>query len=224
MWQNLLDFFFPCFCPVCGAIDELLCHSCKRNLGYATQICPICEEESVMGWTHLECKKSGGLDGLVSLYEYDDPGVRKVVDNIKYDFNKELIGCLFEDIFLEVGLKFDFVVPVPLHFYRYNWRGFNQAELMGKVLCSQMPGTICENLLIRKINTTQQVKMTSRAERQKNVVDAFGLNTKMNEVDLKEKKVLLVDDVFTTGASMGECSKVLKDAGVKVVWVFTLAH
>jgi ComF family protein len=156
-----------------------------------------------------------------------------VVDSIKYDFNSELVPRLFERIKIEVGIEFDFIVPVPLHFHRKNWRGFNQAEAIGRVLSSQISGTRFEDLLIRKVNTSQQVKMTSKTDRQRNVKNVFCLKTRgikesktqnVEKFNLVGKKVLLVDDVFTTGASMGECCKVLKMAGVSVVWGFALAH
>lgn len=222
--DKIVDFFFPHFCPVCGEVDQLLCNKCERELGTATQICPLCNEESLMGWTHKQCKCQVGLDGLISLFEYGDPSVRKVIDSIKYDFNSELVPRLFEKIKIEVGIDFDFLVPVPLHFHRNNWRGFNQAGLIAKALESQMSGTKNKDLLIRNRNTIQQVKMISKNGRLKNVIGVFALNSEVVNADLVGKKVLLVDDVFTTGASMSECCKALKEAGVGVVWGFALAH
>lgn len=224
MLENIIDFFFPHFCPVCGETDQLLCDKCERELGTATQTCPVCNEESLMGWTHKQCKKQNSLDGLISLFEYGDPSVRKVIDNIKYDFNSELIPRLFEKLKIEVGIDFDFVVPIPLHFHRNNWRGFNQAESIARVLSSQISGSRFENLLTRKTNTVQQVKMKDKIHRKLNVKDVFVLDKRLEKLDLYNKKVLLVDDVFTTGASMSECCVVLKKVGVKVVWGFSLAH
>ena len=222
--DKIVDFFFPHFCPLCSEVDVLLCDKCERDLGLATQVCPICNEESLMGWTHKPCQKKSGLDGLISLFEYGDPSVRKVVDSIKYDFNAELVPRLFEKIKIEVGIDFDFVVPVPLHYYRNNWRGFNQAELIAKALCCQISNVSSENLLIRKVNTVQQVRMASKIERRKNVSGVFGLNPKLKSLDLKGKNVLLVDDVFTTGSSMNECCLVLREEGAGSVWGFVLAH
>lgn len=231
MLENFIDFFFPHFCPVCGEVDQLLCDKCERELGTATQICPVCNEESLMGWTHKQCKKKGCLDGLISLFEYGDPSVRKVVDNIKYDFNKELLFRLFKKIKIEVGIDFDFIVPVPLHYHRQNWRGFNQAEVIATVLSSlvRLPGGQVsngrfENLLIRKVNTVQQVKMPDKMQRKQNVKGIFVIDKTFEQMNLNSKKVLLVDDVFTTGASMNECCKILKKNGVKTVWGFSLCH
>lgn len=222
--DKIVDFFYPHFCPVCGEVDQLLCDKCERELGTATQVCPVCNEESLMGWTHKQCKIQGALDGLISLFEYGDPSVRNVVDSIKYDFNADLVPRLFEKIKIEVGIDLDFVVPVPLHCYRNNWRGFNQAELIGKALCFQIPDARVEKLLLRKVNTVQQVRMKNKIERKKNVSGIFDLNLKLKSVDLKGKNILLVDDVFTTGSSMNECCLVLKREGASSVWGFVLAH
>lgn len=217
---------------VCGKLEIDLCNTCEMELGLSSQICPMCEEESVMGWTHKRCVKKYGLDGLIVLYEYGDPSVRKVIDAIKYEFNKELVVRLFEKLVIETGIKFDYLVPVPLYFYRQNWRGFNQAELIAWELQKKIGGEVV-NLLARNKNTKQQALMKSRRERINNTKDAFSVKTQklknsktlnFEDLDLRGKKALLVDDVFTTGSNMKECCKVLKREGVAVVWGFVLGH
>ena len=232
MLSVLKDFFFPRTCAVCGKLEEELCVDCEKELSISAQICPMCEQESIMGWTHEKCKRDLGMDGLIVLFEYGDPNVRAVVDTIKYDFNKDLVARLFENVSIETGVVFDYLVPVPLHFYRQNWRGFNQAEEIGRVL-GEKTGVPCLNALKRVKNTKQQALMKSREERVENIRDAFSIRTlELKESrtqgreskSLKGKMVLLVDDVFTTGSNMKECCKVLKQAGVAVVWGFALGH
>jgi len=230
--DDLIDFFLPKKCVVCGELETHLCRRCERELGLATQICPMCEEESLMGWTHDACKRKVGMDGLICLFEYGDPGVRKVVDAIKYGFDKWLVETVLHGMVLETGVNFDYIVPVPLYFYRYNWRGFNQAEIIATEVQKQIGGEV-KNLLVRHKNTKQQALMKSREERIENIRGAFSIknqkhkNSKtlnVEDLDLKGKKVLLVDDVFTTGSNMKECCKVLKKAGVEIIWGFVMAH
>ena len=223
MWGDLIDFFLPKRCVVCGELEIDLCKKCERELGFASQICPMCEEESVMGWTHKSCKKKWSLEGLITLFEYGDPAVRKVIDGIKYDFIKDLVGRLFKPLKIETGVSFDYIVPVPLYFYRQNWRGFNQAELIASELQKQIGGEVA-NLLVRKKNTKQQAMMKSRGERESNVKNAFALDHRLQMTDIRKKNVLLVDDVFTTGSNMKECCRVLKKADVETVWGFVLGH
>jgi ComF family protein len=232
MLSVLKDFFFPRTCAVCGKLEEDLCVGCEKELGISAQICPMCEQESIMGWTHEKCKRDLGMDGLIVLFEYGDPSVRAVVDTIKYGFNKDLVIRLFANMNIETGVNFDYLVPVPLHFYRQNWRGFNQAQEIGRVLSEKIE-VPCINALKRVKNTKQQALMKSREERIENIRDAFCVKTKKNknsktlndeDLDLRGKNVLLVDDVFTTGSNMKECCKVLKKAGVEIVWGFALGH
>ncbi len=177
-----------------------------------------------MGWTHSGCKSKFGMDGLIAIYEYQEPVARAVVDGIKYGFNRELAKIILKDFVFQTGELFDMIVPLPLYFYRENWRGFNQAELLAQVVRSQMTDIRLERLLVRVRNTKQQVMMKTREDRQKNIEGAFRICEKFKNSKLKKLKILLVDDVFTSGADMRECTKVLKKAGVKMVWGLALAH
>lgn len=184
-----------------------------------------------MGWTHPGCKSKYGMDGLIAIYEYQEPVARAVVDGIKYGFNRDLIKIVLKNFSFEAGIKFDLLVPIPLHYYRENWRGFNQAELLAQVIRSQMAAIPSdrqdikvEKLLERVRNTKQQVTMKTREERENNIKGAFKINEKLKKSKLKKLKILLVDDVFTSGADMRECTRVLKKAGAEVVWGLALAH
>lgn len=221
--EILKDFFLPRKCPVCGKIDEVLCDFCQREMALSEQICPLCGKQSLLGWTHQKCKTRLGLDGLITIYGYEDVAVRLVMDSIKYDFNQKLVAVLFHKLKLEFGVNFDFIIPVPLHYYRHNWRGFNQSSLIGRELLSDSGAELIVDALVRVKNTNQQAKKDSRKERFRQMKGVFEINKRKN-YDLKNKKILLVDDVFTTGATMGECCRKLKQAGGEVVWGFCLAH
>ena len=124
------------------------------------------------------------------------------------------------DEFIKQNWQVDLVVPVPLYKTRQKKRGFNQAEIIS-VKFNEVLGLHIEvNNLIRKENTPTQTKLTRR-ERQDNLKNAFEVK---NKGAFKNKNVLLIDDVFTTGATTEECTKMLKRAGVKNVYILTLAH
>jgi len=221
--EAIIDFIFPKTCVGCGVWGSFLCKGCQERLDFVEQICPMCGEESLMGWTHPKCRTRHGMDGLIAIYEYQEPVARAVVDSIKYGFNRGLMGVVLNNFTFETGVNFDFLVPVPLYFYRENWRGFNQAEELGKVIGSKLMVPV-ENVLARMKNTKQQALMKTREERQKNIENAFVADCRFQKSDIKGKKILLVDDVFTSGADMRECTKVLKKAGAEVVWGLALAH
>lgn len=222
MFDLIIDFLFPRFCIGCGKYGTDLCKKCYRELSIAEQICPECGIESSMGWTHPKCQKKIGMDGLIAIYDYQDKTIRGLIDGIKFDFNKGLIKAMLKNFRFETGIEFDFLVPVPLHYYRENWRGFNQAEEIARVIEKGMK-VPTKRILIRERRTKQQSLMGSRKEREENIRGAFEIREEDKKL-LLEKRVLLIDDVFTSGADMRECTRVLKKAGVEMVWGLALAH
>lgn len=113
----------------------------------------------------------------------------------------------------------DLIVPVPLHRSRKAERGYNQAELLAKYLSSKLGIPLNSRNLIRTKATKIQNKL-SRHEREQNLKDAFII--RQSNV-FKDKRILLVDDIFTTGATVNECSRILMECGVKEVYVITIA-
>lgn len=99
----MIDFLFPKKCVRCGNYGKDLCRKCFRELSIAEQLCPECGEDSPMGWTHPRCKKRLGMDGLIVIYDYQDPVIKSVVDGIKFDFNKRLIKSVLKNFTFETG-------------------------------------------------------------------------------------------------------------------------
>ena len=114
----------------------------------------------------------------------------------------------------------DLVMPVPLHRKRLRQRGFNQALLLGKGVADAFRLPLVYDKLQRVRNTRPQVEL-SGAERSRNVHDAFRIERPLG---IAGKRILVVDDVFTSGATMNECARVLKESGAKSVVAFTLAR
>lgn len=109
--------------------------------------------------------------------------------------------------------------PLPLHEQRQRWRGFNQAEVMGKYLSKRLKVPLAHGLLIRHTQRTPQAEIKTRSERLKNAQGIFSLAAKNSP-----PHIVLFDDVWTTGATMKEAAKILKRGGVEKVWGFTLAR
>lgn len=128
------------------------------------------------------------------------------------------------------------IIPVPLHKKRYNWRGFNQASLLSEGLAGKFKLEIRDSFLIRKKNTKPQTKIKSGKERKENIKGAFGfkINNKNkncqarkiveSNINLKNKNIILIDDVCTTSATLDECAKELKKSGAKAVWGLVVAR
>ena len=190
------------------------------------QICPTCCRNSRYGERHKYCR--GDLEGLTCLWAYEGVA-RKLITKAKYSGQFDTLEFLISNFeFLNNSQLFNFqkfletrptIVPVPLFPKREEERGFNQAAVIGH-LASNVWHLNYEDLLIRVKDTGQQVGK-KREERLKAMEGAFEIkNRSMTNV----KSVLLVDDVWTTGATLRECAKVLRQNGAKRIWGLVLAR
>ncbi len=193
-------------------------------------ICPVCQNPSYFGKKHKNCKENK-IDGLVSVWDYDGI-VKKAVHLIKFNGFFHITEELMERIILliekdekrfSIFLNFlvspkTFITFVPLSESREKERGFNQSKVLAEYV-AKTAGKKTINLLERTKNTKPQTELKKK-ERFLNIRNAFSF---VYQKDLKIKEVLIVDDVWTSGATMKECCRVLKENGVKKVWGFVLA-
>ncbi len=221
-----LDLVFPINCLVCGRDGVYLCEKCLTTLArLPNQFCVVCQSPSPFGKTHPECRTKNTVDGAISALPYKDPRVSKIIETFKYNFVSDLapiLSRLMVEAIQAQGLAsyfFDFeLVPIPLHQRRLNWRGFNQAELLAQELSMQLSIKLESNLVIRSKFTQPQVKLKAE-ERRKNIDNAFTLTG-----DAANKKILLVDDVVTSGSTANELAKLFKRAHAAEIWILSAAH
>lgn len=228
------DFIFPKKCLGCSRWGEYLCENCINYIKVCEKgICPFCQKPSLYGLTHPVCWRPRGLNGLTSVFSYLG-SVKNAVIRLKYRFATDLADTILE-LFLSfcgedkafckfVSQKNVFLVPVPLHWQRKNWRGFNQAELLGKMIAQKLGIGFLPDLLVRTRYTTPQTKLKKEKRRQ-NIRGAFRLNKEaFSDILNLKSNILIFDDVWTTGATLKECTWVLKNNGAKTVWGLTLAR
>lgn len=236
MYFNILDWLFPKTCVGCGQKGLYFCPSCQKKIERVFQICPVCERSSPFGKTHSSCQTQYSLDGLISLFAYR-PIIQAAIHQLKYQYVTDIENELW--LITEQGLsqqekliifeKFirenhPTVIPIPLFWYKENLRGFNQAGLIGKRLAQLYNLPFSGKLLIRRRHTPTQTKLSPQ-ERQKNVADAFSLSPNYHpSAGGLIANYLLVDDVWTTGATLKTVGNVLKRSGAKKVWGLTLAR
>lgn len=147
------------------------------------------------------------------------------------DLNKELLALIFQELTnrqKELLLFGRFcqeskptVIPIPLFWYKENERGFNQASLFGKKLANEFNLQFSDKILVRTKNVLSQTKLTQK-QRKENVKGIFSLAPNLSISPALN--ILLIDDVWTTGATMKEATRVLKESGVKKVWGLTVAR
>jgi competence protein ComFC len=234
--EILLDIFFPKFCFSCQKEGSYICEDCLLFLTEAGFVCPTCGKTEHFGRTHINCKKRKGLNGLVSLWDYEGL-IKKLIHEIKYNSLLDILEEIMINGFFMIEKnekRFSFFLDflfeektvitfVPLTKKKENKRGFNQSEEIAKKIALFSKKEAVKLLIKRKENISQT--NLNKEEREENVKDIFCYKENKNKKGKKIKieKVVLIDDVWTSGATMRECCRVLKENGVKEVWGFTLA-
>lgn len=222
----ILDFLFPKKCVGCGNLGSYLCKKCFGRIVYLEKpVCPVCQRQAIGGKTHFGCRGKFRLDGLVVPLRYKwpiDVAIKKIKYKWIYTISEILIAFVVTDFWKSDVPNFDLILPIPLHVRRKRWRGFNQAEIFAGDLAKRFKVKMGREL-VRVRETKTQVGL-SKDERKSNISGAFRYaQGKLPNYDLKGKNILLVDDVYTTGATMSEACKVLKKAGAGEVWALCVA-
>lgn len=231
--MQLLDFLFPPRCEGCGRLGKYICERCVLTIQFRDQCCPECDRPAIDGITHPGCQRAYGLDGLTTVFNYSRV-IKKVLKTIKYRFVYDEAETLINLIpvvtwrLLNNLVKDYSIYPIPLHKDRLNWRGFNQAEKLAKLISQKLQLPLIDKLLIRTEHRTPQADISHRTDRIRNAQGLFTLSSRFPEFKALNSgnlnSILLVDDVWTTGATMKEATKVLKRNGIKHVWGMTLAR
>lgn len=206
-WERLLDLVYP---PRCGGCDRRGTRFCDKCLLAVTV--PIFDRKGI-----------AGLRLLISAGTFDGP-LRTAIHNFKYESDtplarplaRMLSDVLAQDENAELDGDPPMLVPVPLHIQRRKARGYNQSELLAQEL-SRLTGWRVVKGLERVRETRPQVGLSAQ-ERRENMQDAFAW-----QADLVPERVLLIDDVCTTGATLSECASALLTAGVQEVYAATVA-
>ena len=223
MLAAILNLIFPKKCVNCSKAGEFLCTACIEKITWHEEAkCLMCGGRAIGGYTHPRCLGNWSLDRSILLAYHRGP-IRKLIHSLKYRKLSSEAGFVARLMAerLEKGELEGFVVAaVPLYFAREMARGFNQAEALGRELAKNLSLPYRGDWWYRTRGTETQTELDKK-DRSKNVQHAFRIYSRDG---LKGAKVLLVDDVITTGATVRECAKVLKRSGAREVWVLALAH
>lgn len=212
--STILNIFFPINCIVCGKEGSDLCINCLLDS-------PPAERENAK-W-------------IFSFFDYRHPPIKKAVWFLKYKGRRGLAGVCAEvmygrileelaDLSVMENFHNPILIPIPLSQKRRRERGFNQAEL----ICNELVKLdnnenyrLERNILIKPRDTKHQAHIENRTERLRNVVGSFSVK---NIEQIKSRNIILIDDVTTTGATLEEAKKILKQNGAKKIIAFTIAH
>jgi len=209
---------------LCGILFPKICLNCQSEGSY---LCEDCQATLEISPSHQRFS-TNNLSDLYFALPYQNPLIKKLIEKLKYEpFIKELAKVLSSLIIthfqlLEKPPNFSnfILIPIPLDKKRLKWRGFNQAEEIGKELAKYFKIPLLSDCLIKIKKTFPQVELNEE-ERKENLKEAFLVKDKNL---IRNKKVLLVDDVYTTGSTMKECAKVLKESGAKEIIGIVIAR
>ena len=212
MLNFVLNLLFPPKCGFCGKINsEYLCKKCElklQNLKATKEINKIQNQEftyHVYAYYYKEAIRNKIID-----YKFNDmPELSNTFVKLLLN-NEKICGFL---------KKYDIIIPVPIHKKRKLERGYNQTELIAKEIANQTHLKLEKNILIKQKNIIPQSSL-NKSEREQNIKNAF---IAKNIEKIINKKILLFDDIYTTGSTANECAKVLKKQGAKQVGVLTIA-
>jgi ComF family protein len=223
--QPLYSFLYP---PVCFSCDTRLndserkvCETCWVTMMQVTPEEPACRQ------LLSRLREEGNVDLLISTYSFHQEGkIQTLIHKLKYDGATSLgielgrrVGPAVQAVLsssVVAGL-----VPVPLHSTKLRERGYNQSVYICKGI-SQVTGLSIFSLLLDRVRPTRSQTLLNIEERKANVRDAFAVNRKFRDI-IRDQTFIVVDDVITTGATIGACAHVLKEHGAKSVIACSVA-
>lgn len=212
--NTILNIIFPVYCLSCGKNGSDFCLKCLEES-------PEAGRESAK-W-------------IFPLYDYRHPPIKRAIWLLKYQgkfrlagiFAEVLYGRIIEelaDLSMLENFQKPILIPIPLAPKRRHERGFNQSEIIcKKIIKIDNANNFCieNNVLVKLKDTKHQAQIENRNERLKNIVDSFSIK---NSEKIKGRNIILIDDVTTTGATLNEARKILKQNGAKKIIAFTVAH
>jgi len=228
--MGLLDFIFPKYCVNCKKYGDYLCPNCFARLSFDTKnVCTVCGNPSFDGLTHPKCKTKYSAEGSFTAVVFNLV-TKKLVHQFKYkpyltnlaSFLTELIyeKLIQDEAFVSLLKSKPILVPIPITKSRKRNRGYNQSEILAKSLAKKLDLEVCDGLA-RVKETRSQVGLDKK-ERKENMKGAFELKDKYSAI-LKNRAVILVDDVLTSGSTFSEAASVLKHKSAREVWALAFA-
>jgi len=212
LWAGLLDLLYPPRCGGCGTVGEGVW-------------CATCQQQAVLfradQATHILTVDAAHEIAVISAAPFASP-IRELIHSFKYEGSPQLdtvMGGWMAQAWAQAGHSADAIVPVPLHHRRRGERGYNQSDLLAKQV-SMASGLPIWTQALKRVRYTQQQAHLGAAERKSNLANAF----RADESQVRGKCLVLVDDVFTTGATLRECAKALLESGAYDVCALTLTR
>lgn len=220
--MGIVDYLFSRNCIYCRKSGNYICSECESRLFKPSKnfICPFCKQfiNKSRLLVHTDCASKTYLDGIYTCYEYNE-AAKFLLKKYKYDLAYKLsedIVQMIEGQLTNLGFPHDKLTYVPLHKSKEQKRGFNQVKLVLNLIYKNRN----IDYLIRTKSTKTQANL-NQVDRAVNMDDSFALSSKVRLEDITGRHFVVMDDVFTTGATLESCAQILKQHGAKAVYGFT---
>ncbi len=213
LYEILKNIIFPPCCLICGKWNtNILCKECEKEI-YEKTIFQIEEKDSNYYFEkHIYIfKYEGKIRELILDYKFKDKSYLYKIFSEIITKNKKICGIL---------KKYDIIIPVPIHAKRKKQRGYNQSELIAMEIAKTEQNLKYENKILKKEKHTVPQSSLSKEQRKQNVQNVYKL---VNQEKIRNKKIILFDDIYTTGSTANACAKLLKENGAKQITVVTIA-
>ncbi len=221
--SSVLDLLFPPRCVSCRRRGAWFCARCRREIvELAPPLCERCGQSIPSGRLCSLCRRRPLQIDAIRSVGYLEGGLREAIHAFKYRGVRALaqpLGDMLVEGHRQHAVQADLIIPVPLHAARHTQRGFNQSLLLAERLARQT-GTPVNAIDLQRVRDTRSQVGLNVCDRYANVADAFA----WQGAPLRGRRVLLIDDVCTTGATMQACAVALRAAGAATVWGLTVAR
>ena len=222
--NSFIDLFFPTFCVVCkkpvAHQDSHICEECFKSIKIITDMCPVCSGSLEDGKCVFCVGRKVYIDRNICCFDYED-AVKKLISGYKFRGHKR-IAKVFSRLFIDFGIdipKADIITSVPMTKKKIWKRGYNQSEIFAKELSRQYRLKYLKLLAeSKKALVQRELNFTGR------FFNILGRYTVLNKSRILGKSIILVDDIFTTGATINECARVLKEAGAEKIFSITMVR
>lgn len=230
--QVMLQVLYPVRCIVCGRVlwqeEHGVCRECLHRIPLITgNRCLMCSKQIEAGDVYCrDCsRKKHAYESGYAMWSYNNIS-RKVIADIKYSGRRDGIRYIAGELAYHAGIlcrawRVAAVIPVPLHKKKLRRRGFNQAAVIAEAFASELGLQYIDDVLFRIRNTKPQKYFDDKG-RVRNLKMAFGVREDIMEKYRNIKNVILIDDIYTSGSTIDECTMVLKEAGIKKVYFICL--
>lgn len=227
--EEVISMLYPGRCPLCGEIikrnQRLACDKCYEELEYIEEPrCMCCSkpiEQSETEYCYDCSRKEFYFESGIALWRYSSQ-MKQSLAMFKYHNRKEY-GEFYGEEFVRVygdtliELDPDALIPVPVHWTRYIERGYNQAAVIANQIGKRLDIPVIEDLLVRTKKTVAQ-KYLNDKEREQNLQKAFAVSRNWEKAEYNLNRVVIIDDIYTTGSTINTCAKVLMQQGIKEIY------